>query len=425
MHTFLLILSGQIVSLIGSHITAFAVSAWIFQRTGSVAHYSLIVLSHLLPPIVVAPLAGTLADAWDKRKLLLLAHLGGAVCSLALLLLFRSGHFETRWIVPLLIATSAFNTLEVPVVSASTSILVPPGQLVRANGLREVGGAAAQLCAPVVSGLLLSTVGLGPIFVLDVVSFLFAACALLFVRIPRPPGAPPPPRDPGAFLRDAAAGARYVRGHAGLRALLLYSAVVRFHLGMLQILFSPLILGIASVRTLGIIDSVGGLGMLAGSGLMALTGGPRRRIHGVLGFTLLQGIVLLVAVARPSAYLAGFGSFCVLFAMPAIASCGETLWQRTVPVELQGRTAALRMVLGNIVLALSSVLAGPLADRVFQPLLSAGSRFAEPLGRLVGPGPGRGAALLIAVLGIDIILATGLARMYAPLRRIEDGLGRS
>jgi hypothetical protein len=185
------------------------------------------------------------------------------------------------------------------------------------------------------------------------------------------------------------------------------------------VLFAPLILTLADARTLGVVESIGGAGMLLGGGVLAAWGGPKRPADGVIGFMLLLGVVLLIPVAPTSVALAAVGIFGFLFAFPFIAGCGQTIWQRETPQELQGRVFAVRLMVANAAMALASVVAGPLADKVFEPLLTPGGPLAGSAGRVLGVGPGRGVALLLATLGLVTLACAALVPLVSPLR----GLG--
>jgi hypothetical protein len=200
------------------------------------------------------------------------------------------------------------------------------------------------------------------------------------------------------------------------------AAVANFNLGMAQVLVPPLVLGFTSVKTLGQVVSVGGLGLLSGGALLMLWGGPRRLVHGALGFLLLQSLVLMLGGARTSVPLVAAGSFGILFAMPLIAGCIQTLWQRKVPPAIQGSVFAARVVVGQATLPLAFVIAGPLADHVFEPLMAKGGALSGSFGAALGVGPGRGVALMFMALSLLSLATVVMGSLSARLRRLEDDL---
>jgi hypothetical protein len=153
---------------------------------------------------------------------------------------------------------------------------------------------------------------------------------------------------------------------------------------------------------------------------MMIWGGPRRPIEGVVGFTVLNGALLCLGGLRPSALLVTAGAFGVLFADQMMRGCSAVIWQRTVPQELQARVFAIRTTAAQAALPLAPLVAGPLADRIFEPALAQGGRLAPTFGRLLGVGPGRGVALLFLILGASTIVAALLAGLHRGLRQVDD-----
>jgi hypothetical protein len=221
------------------------------------------------------------------------------------------------------------------------------------------------------------------------------------------------------LLREAAAGWSFLRRRPGLLGLLLLFAAANFSLGLLQVLLTPLVLGFASTEVLGGVLSVAGTGMLAGSLAMSLWGGPRRRLLGILGGMALQGAIFLLGGLRPNASLIAAAAFVVLFVLPVIEGCSQAIWQTKVAPELQGRVFAARRMVAWSAMPLAYLAAGPLADRVFEPLLAADGPLAASLGRFVGVGPGRGIGLLFVAVGVLLLAAVGAAWRSPAVRGVE------
>jgi MFS family permease len=422
MSTFLVVWLGQMVSAIGTQLTGFGLGVWLYQRTGSVTLYGLVSLAAVLPQLLATPLAGVLADRRDRRVVLIVSHALAGACSLAIAMLFHCDRLTVATIIPLVMLASAFNAAQVPTFGASVTLLVPPRQLGRANGMVQLGAAVAQIVAPGIAGVLLPRIRLSGILIIDVASFIFAIVVLALVRFPRPAASAEGRAARSSTLAEIAVGWRFIRARRGLVGLVLLFGAVNFNLGMVQVLFAPLVLGFADAATLGTIASVGGVGMAAGGILMVAWGGPRRRVHGVLAFVLMQGLLLLLGGAHPSALLAGAGAFGVLFTMPLIAGLNQAIWQRKVPADVQGRVFAFRALLTMSCMPLACLVAGPLADRVFEPAMAAGGWLAPTLGRVIGVGRGRGVALLFVVMGCVTSASVLVAWLQPRLRRVEREL---
>jgi DHA3 family macrolide efflux protein-like MFS transporter len=107
---FALVWFGQLVSLIGSGLTEFALGVWVYQRTGSVTQFALTIFFFTVPRILLSPLAGTLVDRWDRRWAMILSDSGAGLCTLITALLLAANRLEV-WHIYLLTATSsAFST---------------------------------------------------------------------------------------------------------------------------------------------------------------------------------------------------------------------------------------------------------------------------------------------------------------------------
>jgi len=160
MLTFSAIWAGQLVSLVGSGLTEFALGVHVYQRTGSVAQFALIYLCFALPQIVVSPLAGTLADRWDRRWMLVTTDTLSGLTGLAIALLLMADRLEVWHVYASIVLISTFDAIQWPAFSALTSALVPKEHLGRANGMLELGWAGGRIVAPLLAGLLLTVVPL-------------------------------------------------------------------------------------------------------------------------------------------------------------------------------------------------------------------------------------------------------------------------
>jgi DHA3 family macrolide efflux protein-like MFS transporter len=422
MAAFGVVWAGQVVSGMGSNLTGFALAVWVYQQTGSTTRFALIALVTVLPGILLAPIAGALVDRWDRRRAMILADGGAAAATLALALLVWCGRLALWHIYLLLAAISLFGAWRWPAFSAATTSLVPDRHRGRASGMMELGDAAAEIVAPLLAGALVVRIGRQGVLLIDFATYLFAMAALLAVRIPRPAATVEGSAAGGSLLREARSGWLFIRRRPGLLALLVLFASTNLGLGMVQVLLSPMVLAFASPAVLGQVLAVAACGMLAGSLVMSLWGGPRRRIAGILGFLLVQGLVLPLGGLRASAPLIAAGAFVFLFASPIASGCSQALWQSKVALDLQGRVFALRRMIAWSTFPLACLLAGPLADRVFEPLLAPGGPLAGSVGRLIGVGKGRGIALLFIVLGLLVLLMVAAAWHYPRLARLEAEL---
>lgn len=419
--TFNLICSGQIVSAVGTGLTNFTLGVWVYQQTGSATKFALVALSGVVPGGIALLFGGVLADGWSRRGTMILSNAGaGAVTFVAAVLLFV-GRLEVWHVYVGVMVRSLFAALIEPALASSTTLLVRKENYGRASGMMQSARATAQIVSPLLGGILMSYVQLGGVLLLDFVSYVFALGTLLVVNIPSAkPGASAGAGAKGSLKSRAVYGWTYIRERRGLLALLLYFTVINLVLGFATVLFTPMILGFTTARVLGMIMSAGGAGFLCGSVVMSAWGGPRNRVKGILWFGSLLGVCCILAGLKTSPVLIACAAFGMFFALPVINGCSQAIWQCKTPVELQGRVYAMRRIIAFSCVPVPLVVAGPLADRVFEPLVA--GPLGVSLGAVIGRGPGRGIALMFIIAGSLTILTQLGAYLYPRLRLVEGEL---
>ena len=418
LRTFLIVWIGQIVSTVGSSLTGFVLGVWVYQQTGSATQFALIALCATLPAIVLAPIAGALVDRHDRRTVMILADFGAAASTVALALLYSADALQVWHIW----AATGFNAIcgafQGPAYGASLSMLVPPEHRARANGLMQTGQALG-IIAPVVAAGLVATIGVGGVIAIDLATFAFAVMTLFIVRIPRPEVSAAGAAARGTLRREAAFGWEYLRARRPLLWLTLLFAFFNFFISISAVLVQPLILSFSSVVSLGWLMMAGGSGMLAGSLVMGAWGGPKKRINGVLGFVVLGGIALFLHGLAPSPWLIAVMAPAFLFTIPVVGGSFTAILQGRVPPDVQGRVFAMVRMLGMIATPVAYVLAGPAADRVFEPAMAPGGALSGLLGPWIGTGDGRGIAVMFMVSGL-VLSATALLAWGSPaIRAVE------
>lgn len=421
MSRFSLLVLAQLVSSIGTRLTGFGLGFWVYAQTGSATWYGLIALATILPQIVLAPLAGLLVDRVDRKRLLIAGHLLAGAGSLALLVFWLAGALQPWIVVALVMTSSAMTSAELVVVEASAASMVSEDALPRANGLVEGAHALAQIIAPIAAAWCLHEGGPGLILAVDITTFLAAVIAISTMKLPTPSSAA---LDPPAFsARELLTGARYIGARPGLVGLLVLVAFVVLNLGMLQVLIVPLALSFADEATLGAILSLGGVGMLLGAVAIVVHGGPRRLFVGIGASSAAMGLALFLAVLRPSVWILALGAFLVLFTSPIVFSCAAAIWQRVVEPGMLGQVLAARQAVTDGALCVGYVCAGPLAERVFEPLMHVDGAWAGSVGLVLGVGPGRGIALLLCGQAVLLLIAVAIAAAHRPTRCIEHTVG--
>ncbi|MDF5712282.1 MAG: MFS transporter, partial [Nostoc sp. S4] len=362
MRVFILIWFGQLVSLICSGISRYSLGIWVYQETGSVTQFSLISLFATLPSILLSPLAGVFVDRWDRRWTMIFSDSGAGLSTLTMGLLILAGKFEVWHIYLAVAVSSTFTAFQSPAYATVATLLVPKRYLGRASGIVQTAEAISYLISPLLAGVLVVTIKIQGVILLDFLSFVFAAIALLLVRFPKPKITVEAQVGKGLLLHEAIYGWTYIKTRPGLLALLMFFTISNFLIGVVSVLFTPLVLAFTSATVLGIMFSIGGVGMLLGGLVMSAWGGLNYRIHSVLGFTLLNGLCILLGGLQPSVPIFFVTAFIYFFGVAVINSSDRAIWQSKVPLTVQGRVFAMRSMLAWASVPLAYLMAGPLAE---------------------------------------------------------------
>ncbi|MGH9958315.1 MAG: MFS transporter, partial [Pyrinomonadaceae bacterium] len=327
---FSIIWLGQLVSLLGSSLTGFALSIWVYQRTGSATQFGFIAFCGVLPSILLSPLAGALVDRWNHRWTMILSDTGAGLTALAIFLLLVTGRFEVWHIYVVSALLSTFSAFQWPAYTAATTLLVPKQHLGRAGGMVQMEQGIVQVIAPVLGGLLLEIIQLQGVVLLDMAACLFALVTLLSVHFSKARTTTAGKPDKGSLLHEVAYGWTYLTSQPGLLGLLMFFAVSNFLGGIVGVLFGPLVLSFASSSVFGTLLSIAGIGMLIGSMVMSIWGGPQRRIDAVFSVMLLSGLCILIAGSGPSILVVGIAAFLFFAGTPILNACTQVIFQEKV-----------------------------------------------------------------------------------------------
>ncbi|MBQ1017583.1 amino acid adenylation domain-containing protein [Micromonospora sp. D93] len=411
---FYLIALGQLVSLIGSGLTGFGMGLWVYQQTGSVSLFATATVLALLPAVVLSPVAGALADRWDRRLIMIVADCLAATGTVSLALLLWLGQLQLWHVFTAITVTAVATAFQLPAYLAAVTQLVPKRYYGRANGIVSLGTATSTVLAPLLGGALVIAVGLRGIVVIDLLTFAVAVTVTLSVRFPDTLFL----RREESFRRAVLGGWRFIVRRHGLVALVVLTASLNYFFAMVEVLVTPLTLSFGDPAALGRVLAASGVGMLVGSVLMGVWGGTARRTTGILASVVLLGASLLTVGLHPSPLFPALG----LFGMGLATALVNTHWlaivQAKVGLELQGRVLSMGQMLSWLMVPAGFLSAGPLAEHVFAPLVSPDGLLAA----VVGTGPGRGMALAAIVAGLCSLALAAVGIAYRPIRDVEKEL---
>ncbi|MFZ5814483.1 MAG: MFS transporter [Bacillota bacterium] len=422
---FVLVWVGQLISMLGSGLTSFAVLYWAYELSRSATSLSLLALCSFVPSLLIGPFAGALVDRWNRKLVMMFSDIGAGLSTILLLLLYTTGALEVWHLYVANAFAGVFGSFQWPAYMAAMSMMVPPKHYSRANGMISLASSAMLILSPILAGVLLSWLDMGWILIIDIATFLIAVGLLLAVHIPNPTPSAEGRQHTGPLWQEAMHGFRYVMNRPGLLGLQLVFLLMNLFNNLGQPVRQTMVL----IRTnsdptiLASVNSALAFGSLAGSLLMTVWAGFHRKVNGVLLGMILQGVLgsLVFGLGRaPGVWMTA--AFLLQLFMVMLQTSANAIWQSQVPLDLQGRVMATRRLIAHSAIPIGMGLSGPLADRVFEPAMAPGGALAPLFGGLVGTGPGSGMALMLVLAGLLSALAGLGGFLYRPVRELEGAL---
>ena len=425
MRTFIIIWFGQLVSLLGTAMIRFALLIWAYEQTGQATTLALLGFFSFGLDILLSPIAGVWVDRWDRRLVLLFADLGAGLMTVTMLILYMTNALQIWHLYVAQTLTGGFGAFQAPAYTAATTMLVPKAQYTRTSGMRSLASSVSQVLAPVFAGVMLRLIDIGGVMLVDIATFLIAVTTLLIVRIPHPTATQKDSTE-SQMWREIGFGFRYIRHRHGLLGLVILFMGINFFAALTYFSILPAMILARSGQnelTLATVQAALGIGGVVGGLLVSIWGGPKRKIHSICAGAALSFLLgdFLLALGR-NVQTWALAAFLAAFFIPFISSAHRAIWQAKVAPEVQGRVFSVKGMLELVPMPLGYLLAGPLADRWFEPAMMIGGSLEVTCGWLVGTGPGAGMALMFAcnaILGITMSLSGYLFRI---VRRAENDL---
>ena len=413
---------GQVVSLLGTGMTQFALTIWAWQVTGQATALALVGFFGYFPRIIFTPLAGALADRWNRKALMIASDLAAGAATIAIFVLYKTDTLEIWHLYAAAAFSGIFGSFQFPAYQASISLMLPKEQYTRANTMLGLAHSISTVFAPMAAAALLAFIGIGGVLTIDIVTFSFAVLALLVVAIPQPEAHHVAEAKKRNLLSDCAFGFRYVLANRSLRALLLLYFGLNLLMTLSGTVLSPMILARTgdSKLILGTVQMLFGISGIVGGALVSIWGGPKRKMLALFAAILVTSVFgnIVLGVGR-GLVVWGAGAFLTMLLLPMGNGASHAIWQTKIPPHLQGRVFSARILIGQIGGAVAIPLGGLLADRLFEPLMSGSSRLARALAPLVGTGPGAGMGLMFVLVGLLGAVGALAGLAYRPIREIE------
>lgn len=397
----MLLWSGEFISAIGSGLTSFGLSVYVFRQTGSAASMGLVTLLAFLPTLLFSVPAGVLADKYDRRLLMMIGDGFSALGIVYILICMLQGEAKLYQICVGVFVSAVFSSLLEPSYRATVTDLLTKEEYSKASGLVSIAGSARYLISPVLAGILLAVSDIRLLFVIDISTFILTVISTAVVRKGI---ATKETENQSGFFKSLTEGWRAIADRRGVLLLILVSSVMTCFMGAIQILSEPLILDFADSTTLGIAQTVCASGMLV-SGLFLGMRGIKKGYVKVLAISLfLTGITMIGFGIRENIYIICLFGFLFFATLPFANNCLDYLVRTNIPDELQGRAWGVIGFLSQIGYVVAYGLAGVAADGIASKLQI---------------GVGRGAAGVVMTAGVLLSLTALFLYPIKSIRALE------
>ena len=177
---------GQIISLLGSSMTVFAMTIWAYEKTNAATALTMIGFFFVAPMLIASPFAGALVDRSNRKMMMMIPDIASGIASFIILILFTTGHLQIWHLFITSAFQGVFQSFQWPAYSAAISTMIPKEHYGRANGMLSLADTASNIFAPLLAASLIGIIGVPGILLIDLGTFIFAIGALLLVHIPQP-----------------------------------------------------------------------------------------------------------------------------------------------------------------------------------------------------------------------------------------------
>ena len=423
--TFPHLLANTLVSGVTSTFVWFSVTFWVFLETHSVVATGVIAGMFTISAAVLGPVFGTFVDRHRKHTAMVAATAVAALCFALATFVYASADSSELlrlnnprfWVlVAATLVGAVAGQLRGIALSTCVTLLVPEDRRARANGMVGTVTGLSFALTSVFSGLAVGGLGMGWSYLIALVLMTLALVDLVSIRFDEAtPEAAAEDHQPMVDVRGALEAIRAV---PGLLALMLLAAFNNLLAGVFMALMDSYGLSLVSVETWGLLFAFISLAFIGGGMVVARRGVGRNPLRVILTANLVNWTVCSVFAVRSSIVLLSIGMVVWLALIPVIEASEQTVLQRSIPFERQGRVFGFAQFMENAAAPLTAFLMAPLAEAVFMPTMTDGLG-ADLIGSWFGTGPQRGIALMFTLAGLIGVAVTLIARASRTLRQLD------
>jgi MFS family permease len=422
---FTIVWAGQLISILASAMTQFALTIWAYQETGSVTALGIVNTAFIVPFLLLSPIAGAMVDRYNRKLMMMLSDLTAITATAGIFIIYLTGELQIWHLYVAAAVNGLGNTFQWPAYSAAISTMVPKEKYSRANGMMSLVESGPAVLAPILAGILLPFIHLNGILLIDLVTFFLAVAALMLVHIPQPEKTVEGQAGEGGIFREALYGFQYIFARRGLLGLLVFFICLNFVIGLSAPTAAFILSRTGNDSTaLGAVRSAAAIGAVVGGLLVGLWGGFNRRMKSIFIGEALTGLFVLLLFGLGRSLPFWMAAVLVGEIFPVFTNgASQAIWQAKVAPDVQGRVFAARRMIAWSVSPITPILAGLLADYVTEPAMQSQTWLAGTFGWLVGTSPGSGMAVQYILTGIAYMAIVLVVFLFVPVvRNLEDSL---
>lgn len=392
---------SQSVSGLGSSMTGFALVLWAYGQSHSAMSVSLMSFCNYVPYVFLSLFVGSFIDRHKKKAIMLVSDSIAATGSLAVLAFLFAGCLEVWNIYAINAVVGITNAFQQPASAVATGRLVPKEKISNVSGMNSFSNNLIVVFSPMLAAFLFAAGGLPLILLIDLASFVFAFCVLLFfITIPEQEQE----KRYGSPFAGIVEGFDFLKKEKSILYIMLTMALINFCSRLTyENILSPMILARSSGNSivLGTVNACMGIGGIAGGIIVSIKKESRHKavaIYVPAALSFLFGDLMMAA--SQNVFWWSVAAVAASLPIPFIEASQNTILYRKIPAAMQGRVFAVRNAIQYSMIPVGIILGGYLADYVFEPFMSSGNRMAEMLEIIVGDSAGSGMAAMFLCTGI-------------------------
>ncbi len=400
MKNFWTVLIGQFFSMLGSSISSFGLSIWVLLKTDNTMIFSLTVFAKMLPNVLLSPITGSVADRYDRKKIIIICDSADAIFKLIIVFLFLIGKFEIWMIILFNFLSSVVGSFQGPAFSASIPNMVEKENLTKANSFIVLIRSIESLLAPIIAGFLYPFLKLSGLFAIDFITYFIAIFTIISQNLRHEVKEKIETSFYKTVKRDFKETIIYLRNMGSFLTVIYTITFLNLLMVMSTPLLGPLVMSEYNEKIFAIIQTVFGISMVIGSLISSRIKTDNKIKIFYIGL-IVTGIGIFSISLSSKWYIIAIGLFIGVLPLPICNSMFSSVMQSKIKNNMLGKVGALISALSSLLTPFGILLSGSLSEYILKPLLVDGGKLSNTLiGKIFGVGEARGIGLMFAVCGI-------------------------